>query len=128
MPLVNVYLGPRAPRFSSTALRQFHDFLAGPSMFGVPFGILQLNVVRAEEMYPDSNVFLSIRCKGTPERTPEKMKQIQTDAGKWLLDRQDLGYTGGKTRSEVFNPQLQLAVSFGEQPKEETASSIAAKL
>lgn len=113
MPLVNVFA---ATPISDAELRKLHDHLL--RLFGVEKGILQINVVATTKSYPvdtSRGCFVSIRCKGKADRTPEKMLDNIKKLGAYLVREKMFGAErgGGKVRLETFEPKLQVAAGFG---------------
>ncbi|CAD7925334.1 unnamed protein product [Amoebophrya sp. A25] len=117
MPLVTLYVNQAVLEIcGKPQLAAFHDFLAQKDMFATTPGILQVNLVQTANMHPNPNgVFVSIRCKGTKERTKEKLSSILQRAGEHLVKA--LG-RDCKLRLECFEPDLQLAVKVAAKQEQ----------
>ena len=107
MPLIDVHIGS-AVAYHLFDVSAFHDFLIGKDMWDVPRGVLQLNVTRSPEgmLYPETDLYLSIRAKAKKDRTPERVKAIMEKMEKWLTNA---GMPKGKIRVELYEPSLQFA-------------------
>jgi len=102
MPLIEIYA--KSQVLAKLPVKEFHEFLRDKDMFNVPLDVMQIMLIPVQELYP-KDFYISIRCKGKADRTPEKIAAILEKMDEWLRNR-DIG-KNGKIRLERYEPSLQ---------------------
>ena len=75
MPLVEIYVPARY--VAKINIEELHDYASAKDMFNTPMGVMQIMVTTAARMYPVEQCYVSIRCKGKPDRTKEKLTEVE---------------------------------------------------
>ena len=108
MPLVEIYAAAKyVPKIK---IEELHDFASGKDMFNTPMGVMQIMIMSADRMYPVEACYVSIRCKGKPDRTKERLSSVMKKLGAKIQEM--TGIENGKIRLESYAPDLQLAEVF----------------